>query len=155
MVGFANDRLCRQQTYNEPLSPGGPVVRSLAPCWLGTVTVHSDNHLYYVVRGRARVLVDGSAYDLREGDALWIPPGIPVNQIATDRETVAFTVLLPSTDFRTLHPQPCVGSSLVRWWTSCCISSPAGSPLRGRNQEQQGRYWMRCGPRSSATGPGR
>jgi len=65
-------------------------------CWLGTVTVHSDHHIFWVMRGTAKVLAGGEVHDLAAREALWIPPGVPVDQISTEPGSVAFTVLLPS-----------------------------------------------------------
>lgn len=72
-------------------------VTALPACQLGTITVHTDHHLFWVVRGTARVLTAGVRHELREMDALWIPPGVPVDQIATSPGTTALTVLLPVT----------------------------------------------------------
>lgn len=68
-------------------------------CWLGAITVHSDHHLFFVVSGRARVLSGDERHDLAAQEALWIPPGVPVDQITTEPGTVALSALLPVASF--------------------------------------------------------
>lgn len=90
------------RTSNEHRDTGKirhPAPHLLPACWLGTVTVHSDHHVFWVTVGRARILVGGVLHDLGESEGLWIPPGVPVDQITTDPGTAAFTVLLPSALF--------------------------------------------------------
>lgn len=68
-------------------------------CCLGTVTVHSEHHVFWVVRGAATVLVEGKVFHLGTLDALWLPVGAAVDHVSTGPGTVAFTVLLPADDF--------------------------------------------------------
>lgn len=83
---------------HRPHTPGSCAIDFLPTCWLGTITVHSDHHIFHVVKGRARVLVQGSACALQESEALWIPPGVRVDQIATSEGSVAYSTLLPAHD---------------------------------------------------------
>ncbi len=75
------------------------VATAMPGCCLGTVTVHSEHHVFWVVRGSATVLADGRVFHLGLLDALWFPGGAAVDHVSTDPGTVALTVLLPAADF--------------------------------------------------------
>ena len=39
--------------------------------------VHNDaEQLYYVLRGQGKMIVDDEAYPIREGDVIYLPPGV-------------------------------------------------------------------------------
>lgn len=75
------------------------VATAMPGCCLGTVTVHSEHHVFWVVQGAATVLADGRVFHLGALDALWLPGGAAVDHVSTDPGTVALTVLLPAADF--------------------------------------------------------
>lgn len=75
---------------------------SLPACCLGTITVHNEHHVFWVVHGSATLMADGRTYHLRALEALWLPAGTVIDQIMTGPDTVALTVLLPVDAF----PQP-------------------------------------------------
>lgn len=75
------------------------VATAMPGCCLGTVTVNSEHHVFWVVQGAATVLVEGRVFHLGAFDALWLPGGGAVDHVSTGPGTVAFTVLLPAVDF--------------------------------------------------------
>lgn len=64
----------------------------------GGMPLHTNTveHEQYVLRGRARIGIDGQDYDVAAGDVVFIPAGVPHYYQNTGEEPFEFLCIIPN-----------------------------------------------------------
>ncbi|MCB1235258.1 MAG: cupin domain-containing protein [Verrucomicrobiae bacterium] len=64
----------------------------------GGMPLHTNQveHEQFVLRGRARVRIGGETHEVKAGDVVFIPAGVPHDYVAGDEEPFEFLCLVPN-----------------------------------------------------------
>lgn len=99
-VGYEKRHETRE-SYRFFVNLGRTDYEVLPEAWLEPIELHSDHHIFWVIRGRATVHVGAELVEVPAWHALWIPPGSGLVSATTDTGTVALSVLVPTSRLTT------------------------------------------------------